>query len=313
VKTETGTTEERKAEIQPKTKPEIETEHEIELEHQQEIDVGVEPEHEINIEVEPEHEIEMEAPDNTPPPPVTTHDTSPKELRIGLPAPFNGKKENYAAFIQAVGLYLMVNHRVYSDDAKKIAFALSFCAEGEALHWQESFIINHTDARGNIGSLGTWEEFLVASSAAFKPLDSKGDALFELQNLRQGSRSAEDVLNEFEILLSKAKIIDHTFKQKTDAQKATDPGDIMARDLLTRVLNGKLVEKVLLSNPPAQNYKQFMAKAITHDLNYRRMKRIFSNKKSPPSKSTNGTRYFHFNRPTKDPNAMDVDSLTIEQ
>src|SRR5271156_4745384 len=67
-------------------------------------------------------------------------DTTPKEIRIGLPTPFNGTRENLVSFINECALYCDLNAAIYDTDLKKVIFMLFYMKGGTAQAWKESFI-----------------------------------------------------------------------------------------------------------------------------------------------------------------------------
>ena len=59
------------------------------------------------------------------------------EIRIGCPDEYNGKAETAQAWLDSVRLYLLINHALYYDDDRKIAFALSYMKKGSTAIWAE--------------------------------------------------------------------------------------------------------------------------------------------------------------------------------
>ena len=59
------------------------------------------------------------------------------EIRIGCPDESDGKAETAQAWLDSVRLYLLINHALYYDDDRKIAFALSYMKKGSAAIWAE--------------------------------------------------------------------------------------------------------------------------------------------------------------------------------
>ena len=59
------------------------------------------------------------------------------EIRIGCPDEYDGKAETAQAWLDSVRLYLLINHTLYYDDDRKIAFTLSYMKKGSAAIWAE--------------------------------------------------------------------------------------------------------------------------------------------------------------------------------
>ena len=77
---------------------------------------------------------------NQPPAaPTATSATSMKitEIRIRYPNEYDGKVETAQAWLDSVRLYLLINHALYYDDDRKIAFTLSYMKKGSAAIWAE--------------------------------------------------------------------------------------------------------------------------------------------------------------------------------
>ena len=56
----------------------------------------------------------------------------PTELKLAMPKPFTGNREDLNGFLLDLNLYLMVNHEIYDTSFKKIGYALSFMTSGDA-------------------------------------------------------------------------------------------------------------------------------------------------------------------------------------
>ena len=77
--------------------------------------------------------------------------------------------------MHSIQFYLAVNETSYSNDAKKIAFALSYMTEGSTQTWAETFqenVINDTTV-----TLGTWDDFLKKFQQTFKHQDTARNAI----------------------------------------------------------------------------------------------------------------------------------------
>ena len=59
------------------------------------------------------------------------------EIHIGCPDEYGGKAKTAQAWLDSIRLYLLINHALYYDDDRKIAFALSYMKEGSAAIWAE--------------------------------------------------------------------------------------------------------------------------------------------------------------------------------
>ena len=231
----------------------------------------------------PTRDVEMK--DGTP---------KPNELKLSPPKPFTGKRDELDSFLQDVYLYLEVNSSIYDNDKKKIAYVLSFMNDGDAKAWKGQFL---NDAMKDSGlNLGTWGQFKIDLKKAFQPFDAPGDALEELTNLKMNNSSIEDHIAHFKILLAKSKVPE------------TSPSAI---DYFRRTLNVPLQRKILELPVQPKDLTEWYDWASRLDNNFRRMQRILgrpSGKGKPEP-----TRRWTFQRKEKDPNAMDIDALTLDK
>jgi hypothetical protein len=173
-----------------------------------------------------------------------------KELRINVPQPFNGDRKKYKVFQNAIVLYLTINRHIYDDNEKKIGFVLSYLNDKEAAQWHEAWIEKET--RGGCIWFPTFQTFLTELNTAFQPVDAVRDAMHKLRTLKQGTKSAEELVTEFNLFCSQAGI--------------TQSGDITLINLFQPALNKPLLEKILDGDtyqPPLTIGRQRRFKLIT--------------------------------------------------
>ena len=66
--------------------------------------------------------------------------SSPREIKLNMPSPFSGKREDLTKFWQDHCVFTSINDKIYNSDKRKIAFILSLPTEGEAASWKEQFV-----------------------------------------------------------------------------------------------------------------------------------------------------------------------------
>ena len=237
--------------------------------------------------VQPEKDVEMKE-ENAP---------RPTELKLKQPASFTGKRDELDDFLQDILLYLGVNDGIYDTDRKKIGYALTFMDKGDAKSWKTAFLQNATTGAGL--DLGTWTAFVAKLKEDFKPYDAPGDALEELIALKMGNNSIEDHIARYKVLLKKSQVPD-------DSPSAID----YFRKTLNLPLQRKLLE---LATPPT-DLKGWYEWASRLDNNYRKLQRILNRSTGRfPDKKEEPRRRWTFQKKERDPNAMDVDALSIEK
>jgi Domain of unknown function (DUF4939)/Zinc knuckle len=224
--------------------------------------------------------------------------SKPTELKLRPPNSFAGKREELDDFLQDALLYLSVNDELYDTDKKKIAYVLSFMNESDAKSWKGQFLQKASTATGI--NLGTWTAFLTDLKAAFSPYDAPGDALEELIALKQGTNSIEDHIARFKVLLTKSQVPE------------TSPSSI---DYFRKTLNVPLQRKLLELATPPTSLQEWYDWATKLDNNYRRLQRILG--RAPGKGDNKGKeetkRKWTFQKRERDPNAMDIDAMTVEQ
>ena len=239
-------------------------------------------------------------PETTP----TTAAIPSKEVKLNLPKPFSGKRTELRRFLQDVIVYLTINKEIYDNDDKKIAFTVSFMNDGDAAAWKEEFIfraIEDSDKRGDDISFGTFQAFKDSLENSFSPYDAPGDALEEIRKLRSGETSMDEHIAKFKILVTQSGL----------------PESAAVIDFFRETLPVPLQRQILCCDSPPTTLSGWYDKASRFHNNYKRMQRILGRRTDTKTTINNSNasapKRFTFPRKEKDPNAMDVDRLTIEE
>ena len=170
-------------------------------------------------------------------------------------------------------LYLSVNRHIYNDDESKIGFLISYKNDKEAAQWREAWI--EKQMRTGILQYPDYEDFLEELDMTFNPIDAIGDAMHKLRALRQGSRSAEELITEFDLLCGQAGI--------------TKSGDTTLISLFQPALNKPLLKKILDRENMPMTIGGWKKKAIQLDNNYRRKMAILGKTHENRGQTTNNT------------------------
>ena len=237
-------------------------------------------------------------------PETTALTTTSKEVKLNLPKPFSGKRTELRRFLQDVIVYLTVNKEIYDTDDKKIAFTTSFMNEGDAAAWKEEFVfhaIEDSDKRGDDISFGTFRAFKESLENSFSPYDAPGDALEEIRKLRSGETSMDEHIAKFKILVTQSGL----------------PESAAVIDFFRETLPIPLQRQILCCDSPPTTLSGWYDKASRFHNNWKRMQQILGRKNDGKTTinnpSTSGPKRFSFPKRERDPNAMDVDRLTIEE
>ena len=230
--------------------------------------------------------------------------TRPEQVKLNPPRPFTGKRTDLNRFLQDIFVYLFINREHYNNEEKKIGFVLSFLTEGDAAIWKEQFIDKirkgATDAlaRGDDPTWGSYDEFLQSFEKSFAPFDAPGDALDAMKNLKMGENIDEHI-SKFRLLLS---------------QSGLKESAVIA-DLFQDTLPFGLKRAILTSEKPPKELEEWFTKATQFHNNWRRAQRILGRRTGGEQRTPRieGQRKFVFPKREKDPNAMDVDRLTVDE
>ena len=198
-------------------------------------------------------------------------------------------------------MHLQANRAIYDNDEKKVVFVLSFMTEGDAATWREQWL-DDLDAKAAANNstemdFGTFANFLKLLEKDFAAYDAPGDALEKIKTLRYNQKSSiEDHISKFKALLS---------------QSGMDES-LSTIDYFRQTLPISLQRKImLLDNPPvklADWYKWTQQVDNTYKKTQRMLGRI-PEKKDDKKEETK--KRWNFGK--KDPNAMDVDAMSVEQ
>ena len=133
----------------------------------------------------------------TPPPPFIPNMTAacPIEMKLCIPAEFNGDRSKTKEFVLDSKMYIRGNSDIYDDDKKKILFVLSHMRGGTAGPWKEDYF--NTALNSQTG-FGTYTAFMNTVESAFSPSDVQGDARTKLKTLHMTrGMTADNYIAEF--------------------------------------------------------------------------------------------------------------------
>jgi Domain of unknown function (DUF4939)/Zinc knuckle len=226
----------------------------------------------------------------------------PKELNLNKPEAFNGNQNNFKDFLQNVEVYMDVNHETYNSDLRKIAFVLSFMTARAASTWKAQFIdeayARPTPANPN-DQLGTYVQFRKELTEAFSMFDSVGDALDELRSLRKKkTESIDKHIAKFKMLAAESKI------------DTTNPLTI---ELFKETLPWGLMFQLIKLETPLKTINDWYEWAAELDHRHAKINRAVERTWGTGGKDKAPQKEYYFPRREHDPNAIDVDRLTIEE
>jgi len=138
----------------------------------------------------------------------------------------------------------------------RIGFILSLMTKGEASDWAEQYLESCLDQRNGTIDFPTFTVFLEEINRDFKQEDEVCDAANRLKSLKQGNRTAEELVTEFRLLVGKAG-----FKGNNDR----DHYHLIEK--FQEALNPRIALKILHSEDVPETIQGWYKKAIQYDLN----------------------------------------------
>jgi Ty3 transposon capsid-like protein/Zinc knuckle len=225
-----------------------------------------------------------------------------KELNLNKPKPFDGNRDNFKEFLQNVEVYMDVNHETYNNDLRKITFVLSFMATGLAATWKAQFIkeayARPAPANPN-DRLGTYAQFRKDLIEAFSMFDSVGDALDELRSLR---KKKNELINKhivkFKMLAAKLKI---------------DMTNLLSIELFKETLPWGLTLELMKLETPLKTIDDWYEWAATIDHRFYKVNLVIERTRGNSGKEKAPQRKYYFPRKERDPNAMDINRLMVDE
>ena len=228
--------------------------------------------------------------------PRTIMQSTPREIRLNPPKDFDGSSNKLKGFLLDVELYLDLNDNIFHDDKAKNMYLLSFFKEKEALLWKDHYLESIRIKGGfKWPKHDDLKELIRRDFARTTEIE---DAITALEHLKQGSKPISEFNIDFKLLLGKAG-------------KGTNTSDNFLIRLYSRAINSKTAEKVITMDNPPTTLDDWMDKAAKFDSNWRRASALLG--RGAPKGQEKGKRQWHFSRPARDPNAMDVDVLSVEE
>jgi hypothetical protein len=219
-----------------------------------------------------------------------------------LQTPFTGKRSDFILFMQDVYVYLKVNRLTYDNNEKKISFILSYLAGGDAAVWKQQFIQTKIEeseeAKSNEPNWGTYKEFVEALKKTFQPYDEPAEVLEDMKKLCLGDGSITKHNSKFWLLVSQTGMKDSP----------------ALMDLYREMLSWGLQSPMIRSEHPPKTLEEWYTKATNFYVGHQRAQCLCRKRDKPVNTSSAPPAQKRFSFPEKkDPNAMDIDSMSIKE
>ena len=229
----------------------------------------------------------------------TTTKTSMKEVKFNVPKPFSGKRGDLKKFLRTCRMYLQTNSEMYNTDGRKVVFTLSFMTGGDAANWKDQWLdeLEEEATRKESSKLdfGKYEEFLDLLKKDF----AEYNALNEMKTLRYDPKmSIDDHISRFKGLMTRTGMKE----------------SLSIIDMFQETLPVNLQRKVMLLDVPPTKLEEWYKLVSRVDNCYKKTQKMLG--KIPAKTNSTAAKdelKKKWNFAKKDPNAMDIDSMTTEQ
>ena len=237
---------------------------------------------------------------NQPPaPPAAPSAASMKitEICIGCPDEYDGKAETTQAWLDSIQLYLLINHALYYDDDRKIAFALSYMKKGSAAIWAE---VRRQQGLATL-SFGTFTQFQQDFENTFVDTNAAQEAMNWLSTTRINSG---EQLQEY-IITFKLNVV------RTKYDEVKDTATLIS--YFSAGVPTWIMHCIQAMDTVPSTLALWYKKAAHFHLQTEIARKIalmhHGNGPQPPR--TNQSLCLPNSRPSRDPNAMDIDALNL--
>jgi Retrotransposon gag protein/Zinc knuckle len=170
----------------------------------------------------------------TEPPRVTTNSEVNKRVKAALPSDYDGNRKNGQTFLNSCQLYIELSGEVFTNDQRKIHWALTFCKSGRAAKFADRILRSE---RSGTRRYQTWTEFVKDFTERFCESNEQVRALTKLEgdSWHQRAMTVDDYIDTFEDLVDLADL-------------TTDAGLVMKfRRGLSKEIQDKVAE---MESPP---------------------------------------------------------------
>jgi hypothetical protein len=99
-----------------------------------------------------------------------------------------------------------MNQGIYSSDRLRIGFILSYMNDSEAANWKEYYLDTLEDPAMGMPNFPTLVTFLADIQLAFHAADQVRDVVNRLKTLKQGKKTAEELIMEFWQIVGQARM-----------------------------------------------------------------------------------------------------------
>ena len=220
----------------------------------------------------------------------------PSELKTALPANFSGKNDDATQWIKAMKAYFTLNSTLYSSDAAKIMTTLNKMSNGRGAPYAETWYDNMVDT-SIANSKKTFDKFSLDFESTFYPFDTQVTTHNKLLSLRQTSFKEKngDTNNGFQQYI--------TNFQNLSMKSGMEEFSLISQFSLR--LDQKITDMILSMSSVPTTVKGWIDQS---KIFYTQKMHILALQQGQIAPQTHLP-----SRPHHDPNAMDVDAITLSK
>jgi hypothetical protein len=235
---------------------------------------------------------------------ATPHHATSKGVDLSPPEAFNGTPYKLEGFLQECKLHFAVKPEIYNTNDRKVGFILTYMKTGDAKRWKEQFLksrdaaVDATHAY-SLAPNNRFADFEDDLKKAFSDPFKKENALQQLQKIRQNKDTVDQHNIAFQLLVDRTGL------------DTLLNGDVLVQ-YYANSLNHHIREKILTSETMPTTLRGWYQKAAAFDNAYQRLKGYQFGGGGGHS-GHKKKRNFQFSKERKDPDAMDVDAMSLEE
>lgn len=225
------------------------------------------------------------------PPAINTTTITGSDAKVSV-KDYDGDRTRFQAFKDSVELYFeFYQEQFEGKDRKKIVLVLSKLTSGEALIWRKLYM------KSEEYKSDKYNEFWTKLEKTFKKQYQEDDAHYYLKNKQQSPKeSAQTFITNWRTLADAAE-----FK--------LEGNDRTALGYLKPLLRDGLVKRMAQQLDEPTDFEEWVKAAITFDNKYRQQ----NDQRMGLSRPFFAQGFRPTQKPIKDPYAMDVDAMTMEE
>ena len=223
--------------------------------------------------------------------------------RSRQPKDFNGDESKYKLWIQMVENYLIANAQRFSTDQLAILFAISYMTEGRAANWASHYIDMHQTDRKFLPT-DTWVKFKKLLEKSFDIRKTKQKAQTDFSVLKHKPGHLEEYILDFRTLAQRARFIWQGIENPMLAVDFLKGLHLMLRVKIVQQKNAPTMLEEIIDDTRAFNQSYYQSI---------QWKDKITGWTPRPAPHTTFTPCSTFTPRTKDPNAMDIDSIEIDR